>query len=86
MSVEKRFPKETIKNGKIRIICKNCNLEKWAKVISKYVQECQGTGTNYETWKEERAKVRVLPHQRGKGQCSGSNKTQESTIAEIVWV
>ena len=83
MAVEKRFQKNSISNGKIRVTCKICQSEKWAKVISKFTQECK---SEWEEWKEEKVRVRVLPHQRGKGQCSGSNKTQIETLSEIVWV
>ena len=48
------------------------------KSFEKFIQECKSE------WEEER--VRVLPHQMGKGQCSGSNKIQVETVVEIVWV
>ena len=66
------------------VYCKKCQLPKRAKVISKkWIQQRK---SDFEEWEEERIRVRVLPHQRGKGRCSGSNQIQVETLVEIVWV
>ncbi len=63
----------------IRQRCKICNLEKRCKIIRKYHEITSDCHTDYD---ELIAEYRVLPHQRGKGTCSGSNKI-DHVILEI---
>ena len=55
----------------IKKLCRVCWSEKRVKIIRKYRITTSDCHTEYD---ELRLEYRILPHQRGRGTCSGSNK------------